>query len=122
MEFDFAKVNWHFNALPASTKKALDFFAKQEWLKKSGWYLAGGMALALLAGNRKSLDLDFFLPKKDFDANKLLLKLFGEKNWKLSIQEKNTIHGSLYNVKVSFIVNPFFVPKNKFIKIGRAHV
>jgi hypothetical protein len=36
--------------LPADTKKAFDFLAGQGCLKDSGWYLAGGTALALLVG------------------------------------------------------------------------
>lgn len=34
--------------------------AQQSLLQKSSWYLAGGTALALCTGNRRSLDLDFF--------------------------------------------------------------
>ncbi len=65
------QVSWHFEILPRSTKRALDFLSKEKWLEKSEWYLAGGTALALLAGNRKSFDLDFFqngaiLMKKNF--------------------------------------------------------
>src|SRR3990167_6554620 len=52
--------NWHYEILPRQTKKALMFLSEEKWLKESGWYLAGGTALALQAGNRKSLDLDFF--------------------------------------------------------------
>ena len=59
--------DWHYETLPRQAKKAFDFLSGEEWLKKSKWYLAGGTALALQVGHRKSLDLDFFseLPKFD---------------------------------------------------------
>jgi hypothetical protein len=37
----------NFGILPSQTKKAFDFLSSQDWLKDSGWYLAGGTALAL---------------------------------------------------------------------------
>jgi len=64
MDVDSQKIKWHFKTLPAYTKEALDFLSLQNWLKESGWYLAGGTALALSAGHRKSLDLDFLIYKK----------------------------------------------------------
>ena len=54
-------IDFHFETLPSETQKAFNFLSAQEWLKNS-WYLAGGTALALHVGNRKSYDLDFFCP------------------------------------------------------------
>ena len=51
--------SWHYETLPRRTQKALMFLSGEKWLKESGWYLAGGTALALSTGHRKSLDLDF---------------------------------------------------------------
>jgi hypothetical protein len=68
------KIKFHFDVLPKETKKALDFLSNQKWMEKSEWYLAGGTALALQSGHRKSVDLDF-LPK-----NFLLIMLF---YWKI---------------------------------------
>jgi hypothetical protein len=42
----------NFTILPPQTKKAFDFLSSQDWLKGSGWYLAGGTALALRANHR----------------------------------------------------------------------
>lgn len=60
MDIASTKIVWHYETLPTRAKKALDFLSAQNWLKNSSWYLAGGTALALQTGNRKSLDLDFF--------------------------------------------------------------
>ncbi len=111
--FDTKKIVWHYKTLPPETKKALDFLSEQDWLKKSKWYLAGGTALALNSGNRKSVDLDFFLPLKRFDNDELLAEFAGNKNWKLTWRRKDTIYGELFKAKVSFIAYPFFVPKQK---------
>jgi len=103
-------VEWHTAILPRQTRKALDFFATQNWLKKSSWYLAGGTAFALYEGHRTSLDLDFFLQKKNFDTQRLLANL-REDVWFTDIAREGTVYGRLLDAKVSFIAYPFFVPK-----------
>ena len=115
-------INWHYETLSPETKKALDFFSKEKWLADSNWYLAGGTALALQAGNRKSVDLDFFTSEKDFDKVELLNNLSNNSEWKITIDKKNTIYGELYGAKISFIAYPFFIPKfamnsHGFIKV-----
>ncbi|PJA86856.1 MAG: hypothetical protein CO141_02565 [Candidatus Moranbacteria bacterium CG_4_9_14_3_um_filter_42_9] len=47
-------------------------FCPAEWLGKNGWYLAGGTALALQVGQRRSVDLDFFMNRKNFDNIEVL--------------------------------------------------
>ena len=115
-------INWHYKTLPKATKRALDFLSEEKWLKNSDWYLAGGTALALQQGNRKSYDLDFFTTKKDFDIKKLLAHFINNRDWKTSFEEKNTIYGELYGSKVSFIAYPFFVPKQDFLWHGKIKV
>lgn len=110
------QITWHIEALPSNTKKALDFLAKQVWLERSGWYLAGGTALALLAGHRSSVDLDFFTPKK-FNNN-LLLNYFKSADWQTDINAEGTIYGTLMGSKVSFIFYPFFRPAIKPLTYG----
>ncbi len=122
MDSSAQQIKWHYETLPGRTKKALDFFSEQKWLKKSKWYLAGGTALALQDGNRKSLDLDFFTMEKDFDEKKLTARFIGNKDWQIEMEEKNTIYGSLFKAKVSFIAYPFFIPKQEFIKHGSVRV
>ncbi|MBI2989810.1 MAG: nucleotidyl transferase AbiEii/AbiGii toxin family protein [Candidatus Magasanikbacteria bacterium] len=104
---------FHFETLPKETKKAFDFLSKQDWLKKSKWYLAGGTALALHSGNRRSVDLDFFTEKKSFDMKRLLSKFLDNPDWTIQVEDENTIYGELFKAKVSFIAYPFFVPKQK---------
>ncbi len=72
MDFTSQKsINWNYGALPRQAKKALDFLSTEKWLKKSEWYLAGGTALALYVGHRRSVDLDFFTIQRDFDEKKI---------------------------------------------------
>lgn len=120
----FAKrpVSWHYESLPKPTKKALDFFSKATWLDKSEWYLAGGTALTLQVGNRKSYDLDFFTQKSVFNQNNLLSHFIGNTEWITEIKEKNTVHGELFGAKVSFIANPFFIPKHEIIRYGMVRI
>jgi predicted nucleotidyltransferase component of viral defense system len=122
MDTNVTKLNWHRETLPKKTREALDYLSGEEWLGKSGWYLAGGTALALQAGHRKSYDLDFFTEQKNFDEKKLLGRLLSSNNWKASIEEKNTIFGELLETKVSFIAYPFFVPGQELIQYGSIHV
>lgn len=116
------KINWHYQTLPTDTKKALDFLSAEIWLKKSKWYLAGGTALALQVGNRKSLDLDFFTDQKNFDVKKLLARFIDNKYWVTDVEEENTVYGRLFDAKISFIAYPFFVPKQKPLWHGTVRV
>jgi hypothetical protein len=109
------------NILPRQTKKALEFLAGQKWLRKSGWYLAGGTALALYEGHRKSYDLDFFIRANEF-AGEDLLKHFSKKIWTTDIVREGTIYGRLLGAKVSFIAYPFFHGQEKFYYYGAVPV
>ncbi len=112
----------NFKSLPENTVKAFNFLSKQEWISRSGWYLAGGTALALQTGNRLSVDLDFFTTERDF-KNEIFLKNFSNnKDWKIDFEENNTIYGILLGCKVSFIAYPFFIPKEVYIKYGYVNI
>lgn len=104
------QIKWHLDILPRNTKKALDLLSKQAWLKRSVWYLAGGTALALQAGHRSSVDLDFFTAKANFH-NGTLLEHFKNYDWLTAINEQGTIYGELSGAKISFISYPFFIPQ-----------
>lgn len=106
------KIDWHTSILPRATKKALDFLSVQDWLKKSKWYLAGGTALALHMGHRTSIDLDFFLPQKDFYLEQLIAR-FPKDSWITDIARQGTLYGRLLQAKVIFIAYPFFVTKEQ---------
>src|SRR3989344_7506724 len=122
MDVASQKIYWHFKTIPPHTKKALDFLSLQNWLKQSDWYLAGGTALALSAGHRKSLDLDFFNTQKNIDNNELLSNFLENKNWDTNLNKKNTIYGELLGAKESFIAYPFFVPKQNYLRYGSINV
>jgi predicted nucleotidyltransferase component of viral defense system len=117
-----SQISWYFSTLPSKTKKALDFLSSQKWLEKSDWYLAGGTALALQTGHRKSVDLDFFTQKKDFSNVALLKHFVDNKNWKTTINQEGTIYGELFGAKISFIAYPFFVSKQPFVKYGAVNI
>jgi len=108
----------NFDILPPETKKAFVYLSEQSWLGQSNWYLAGGTALALQAGHRKAVDLDFFTQDKDFSGPEILNNFLENKEWKTTLDRKNTIYGELFGAKISFIAYPFFLPKQELIKYG----
>ena len=122
MDSSAQKLNWHYETLPRKTERALDFLSKDKWLKKSKFYLAGGTALALQVGNRKSFDLDFFTEKKDFNGKKLIAHFSDNKDWIIEVEDRNTIYAKLLGAKVSFIAYPFFIPKQKMSLHGEIPV
>ena len=70
-----------------------------------GYYLAGGTALALVIGHRKSVDLDYFI-FGDIDTARLrqeLTQLFVGHKIEFTFEEKNTLWCVIDGVKVSFI-------------------
>jgi len=116
------QINLKFSALPERTQKALDFLSLQKWLDNTKWYLAGGTALALSTGLRKSVDLDFFSSLKEVNNDELLENFIFNNNWRTTINKKNTVYGELFKAKVSFIAYPFFVPKQKMINYGYVRI
>lgn len=116
------KIELHLDILPRETKKALDFLSTQEWLKETEWYLAGGTALALQVGHRKSVDLDFFIKHPRFDNIDLLDHLSSSVNLEIELNKDNTIFAKLFGAKISFISYPFFVPKQDFENYGAVKI
>lgn len=72
----------HPETLYPKTREVLEKLSKERFLR--GFYLAGGTALALQLGHRKSIDLDFFsseFPRKEVVLNSLrgyILKIVQE--------------------------------------------
>jgi len=94
----------YLEVLDSKRKKILSRLA---FLKKYGFYMAGGTALALQIGHRTSLDFDFYTEKK-FDSEKLfqeLRKKFGE----VVLVEKanNTLLVRIKDVAASFFYYPY---------------
>lgn len=86
------------------TEDLLSKLTKSKIIKD--FYLAGGTALALQYGHRKSIDLDWF-NQKDFDTTELKRNL--ERLGKIIIEseEKNTLNLTINNVKLSFFGYPY---------------
>jgi len=108
-------MEWRLDILPKKTRKALDYLGNESWLTNDGWYLAGGTALALQAGHRQSVDLDFFISQKTF-APVAVIGHFSEEVWQPDIVKEATIYGTIYGAKVSFIAYPFFIPVKPKLK------
>jgi predicted nucleotidyltransferase component of viral defense system len=119
---DRPELKLHIGILPPATQRALDFFSKQSWLNDSGWYLAGGTALALQYGYRESVDLDFFTTEKDFSLESFLSHFVENKKWKTTVARKGTIYGTLAGAKVSFIAYPFFTPAKADLQYGSVRI
>ena len=88
-------------------KKQIDLLKKLGFLKKYGFYMAGGTALALQIGHRTSLDFDFYT-KKSFDSKKLFEEL--RTRFKKTIlvgREENTLWVKINEVPISFFKYPY---------------
>ncbi|KKU81464.1 MAG: hypothetical protein UY07_C0017G0002 [Parcubacteria group bacterium GW2011_GWA1_47_8] len=69
------------------------------------YYLAGGTALALLSGHRKSVDLDYFIAKPidTLALKKSLHEIFSTTEVEILFETKNTLWCVIDGVKISFI-------------------
>lgn len=90
----------HKQVLGENTERILDKIAGSKI--SNDFYLAGGTALALQFGHRKSDDLDWF-SAKEFSNSHIKEMLSGLGVFELIAEEEGTIHGSLDGVKVSFL-------------------
>lgn len=104
--------------LPPAARRAFLGLAGMSLLEQTGWYLGGGTALALQVGHRRSVDLDFFTPEKNFSETSMERQLLVTDSWKTTLREAGTIYGEFMNAKVSFIAYPFFIPSPERIICG----
>ncbi len=86
------------NAISLKTKKLLGRLSSSHLPKDS--YLAGGTAIAIQLGHRKSNDLDFFTPTK-FSEITWEEKLKEEFNLKTTQRDWQTIAGNIDQIKFS---------------------
>jgi len=70
-----------------------------------GFYLAGGTALAIHLGHRRSIDLDFFRADP-FDAE-VLIRCLADLGGDLRVREAGTIHAVVRGIKVSLFQYPY---------------
>lgn len=89
--------------LPVSQRKLWSLFQRQaEALSRFGYYLAGGTALTLQIGHRRSVDFDFFSRRLGI-ARDTLNWINKFSNPVVREMDPNTLHLDIQGVKVSFI-------------------
>jgi hypothetical protein len=110
------------DVLPAPTKEAFQRFIKLKFLEGKDWYLAGETALALQAGHRESVDLDFFSTQSSFDISKLEARLAEAGNWRTTSTSEGTVYGEFLGAKVSFIGYPSFKPADPMLQVGSVQI
>lgn len=86
-------------SIDEKTKRVLEKIKKEEFLEN--FYLAGGTALAIQLGHRKSIDLDFF-SQKPFPIFKMEKRLSLIGKYVLEKKDEDTLDGLLDNIKISF--------------------
>jgi len=91
-------------AVDRSTLDLITGLQSKKYLE--GFYLVGGTALALLLGHRRSLDIDLFADS-DFDTLLLQEQLFHDFQFSSLFSAKNTLKGSIRNIKVDFIAHRY---------------
>jgi hypothetical protein len=113
---------FYFDILPKETLHALKKCAETSLFLKGDWYLAGGTALALQAGHRRSVDLDFFTERKNFDEKKIEELLNNQGGWVTTSLSKGTLYGEFLGAKMSLITYPFFTPAMPMRKYGAVSI
>lgn len=97
---DKLKNHYFYEALPPPQRALLDVLVRQDWLES--FYLVGGTALALHIGHRISIDFYFF-SQDEFNNQKVISLLSDLGQFDLFEEARDTIHGSLNGVKLSFL-------------------
>jgi len=107
------------DAIDEKTKRVLEKIARSAIV--SDLYLAGGTALAIQLGHRKSIDLDLFF-QKEFSNSGVKDMLASLGKFELISEEEGTIHGTLDGVKISFLRYLYknIFPLQSFEKINLA--
>ncbi len=88
----------------AKTKRILEALNRGKKLKS--FYLAGGTALALQLGHRRSIDLDWF-SERNFSPSQLKKDLSLKSKIKIESEDEKTLNCFLSDVKLGFFVYPY---------------
>ncbi|MEK7627557.1 MAG: nucleotidyl transferase AbiEii/AbiGii toxin family protein [Patescibacteria group bacterium] len=99
-----------FDILPKATVRAFKKCSQMDFFSHNSWYLAGGTALALQVGHRRSVDLDFFTKKKVFNEKKAEEYMNEHGEWITNSISDGTLYGEFLEAKMSLIAYPFFTP------------
>jgi predicted nucleotidyltransferase len=90
----------HYQTVDPNTLELLKSLMQKNYLKQ--FVLAGGTALALQIGHRKSVDLDLFTIQ-NFSTDELLPTLLQDYPLQPDMQMPQTLICSIENIKVDFI-------------------
>lgn len=96
-------------AVDASTLELLRSLQSKEYLK--GFNLAGGTALALYNGHRKSADIDLF-SDFSFDTERMLENLNQDFDFVLLFSAPNTLRGAIGDIEVDIIAHRYHLINN----------
>ncbi len=99
-------------AVDQATMELIKDLQKKEYLKD--FYLAGGTALALKLGHRKSIDIDLF-SNFSFDIQYILESLTFDFNFNLFSSAPNTLKGSISNIKIDIISHRYNLINNPIL-------
>ncbi len=92
----------HFEVLPEAQQKVLRQLGPI--VDQDGFYLAGGTAIALQLGHRRSIDFDWFTEQSFDDPHQYSGRLRGHGlAWQIKQAAPGTLHGTVDGVKVSFL-------------------
>lgn len=73
------------------------------YIERRGMYLAGGTAVALQLGHRRSVDLDWFSPEPIDDPMQLANEIKEMGPFETDSVDRGTLHGRIFGVRVSFL-------------------
>jgi len=99
-------MKWHLEVLRSTQDRAL--FDLGPTMERMGFYLAGGTAVALHLGHRRSVDLDWFSGESLGDIMKLARALTEGVGFKAGRVAPGTLHGARSGVRLSFL--EYFYP------------
>ena len=85
--------------LPENQLQLFHSLSKIDWM--SDFYLAGGTALALHLGHRRSIDFDFF-SRKTLAGERIIHHLKSLGSVELFSEDKDTINAAVDNIRLSF--------------------
>ncbi len=94
----------HKETVEKSTLELIESLQSKPYL--GNFYLAGGTALALYLGHRKSVDIDLF-SNVGFDAAVLLENLQQDFPYELFFTAANTLRGAIENIKVDILAHRY---------------
>ncbi len=92
------------DAIETATLELLRSLQGKKYLK--GFYLAGGTALALYNGHRKSIDIDLF-SNFSFSASEIIESLQQDYTLQLFSTAENTIKGVIDNINIDIIAHRY---------------